>query len=112
MKTSLQDLPTEAIHDNTVYRKPLIRAGDLAGNLATYNYAWLEQGKAVTPHRHPDGQEWYLFLEGRGEMQVGDSTFPVAAGDFVHVPPSTVHSVRNGNPHTLVFLTLRTVNAQ
>ncbi|MFD4596621.1 cupin domain-containing protein [Streptomyces sp. NPDC058464] len=47
-------------------------------------------------HTHPGSDEMRYFIDGEGVQTVGDSgEFPVAAGDFVHVPRGTPHSTFN-----------------
>jgi len=109
MKKNLKDIPTEMVHD-TASRKRLITIGENKGRLATCNYAWLEKGKQLEIHSHPDGEEFYLFLEGKGEMLVGNQWSAVEKDDFVTVPKGNNHSVRNNNDQNLVFITIRTVD--
>lgn len=109
MKTSLNDIPSEQVHNNTVYKKQLISASEKNGQVATYNYAWMQKGRELTAHTHTDGEEYYLFLEGAGEMLVGKEWFLVKKGDFVVVPRNNIHSVKNHNEQNLVFTTLRII---
>ncbi|HUD05169.1 MAG TPA: cupin domain-containing protein [Patescibacteria group bacterium] len=109
MQKNLKDIPTEKTHHDTVFRKRLITTAENKGKLATYNYAWIEKGKQLEIHSHPDGEEFYLFLEGKGEMLVGDQWVTVGKDDFITVPKGNNHSVKNNNDQNLVFLTIRTV---
>lgn len=106
----IPDLPVEVIHNNTTHRKRLIWVDEKKqGDIATINYAWLTPGKCLTPHSHPDGEEYYIFLEGSGDMQVGPDRFTVSSMDFVTVPENAEHSLKNTGRENLVFLTVRTV---
>ena len=109
MKTSLSQIPLEPAHNSTVPRKRLIRVEEQKGKIATLNYAWLEADMSVKPHIHPDGEEYYFFLKGNGEMLLDKEWFPVKKDDFITVPPQTIHSVRNNHKTKLEFLALRTV---
>lgn len=105
----IETIPTETTHEGTTQVKRLIPPhGQHPGNVATMNYAWLEPGKQLTQHVHTDGEEFYFFLEGKGQILVGNDWFDVTAGDFVTVPPSHAHSVKNTDSESLVFLTVRT----
>lgn len=73
------------------------------------NYAWLEPGKQLTAHTHPDGEELYLFLEGTGEILIGDTWFPITKGSFATIPVGSTHSVKNNSTVNLTFMTVRTV---
>lgn len=109
IKINLKDIETELNHSNTTHIKRLIPAREKKGGIATYNYAWLEKGKQFEVHSHPDGEEFFLFLEGKGEMLIGDKWMPVEKGDFITVPASSNHSAKNNHDETLVFITLRTI---
>ena len=110
IKQNIKDISTDLAHNNTTFRKRLITQDEHKGKLATYNYAWLESGKALTPHVHDDGEEFYFFLEGSGSMLVGEEWFPVTEGDFITVPHHQVHSVKNDNVNNLVFMAIRTID--
>lgn len=107
MKKNLRDIKTDLIHNNTVFRKKLITAEEHKGKIATCNYAWLEKGKQIEIHSHPDSEELYLFLAGEGKMLVGDEWMAIEKDDFITVPKGKNHSVKNSSEQNLVFITLR-----
>lgn len=110
IKQNIKNITTDLAHSGTTFRKRLITQDEHKGKLATYNYAWLESGKALTPHMHEDGEEFYFFLEGNGSMLVGDTWFPVSTGDFITVPHHQMHSVKNDEKQNLVFMAIRTID--
>lgn len=105
---NLSSIQTEQNHNGTVSLKRLIEQGEEAGRVATLNYAWLESGMSLDPHVHEDGNEYYLFLEGEGQMKIGNETGAVKEDDFVFVPAKQEHSVVNNSKAVLRFITLRT----
>lgn len=108
---NIADITTEITHGGTTHQKRLVTVNEHhTGDVATINYAWLEVGKQLSLHAHPDGEEFYFFLEGTGEILVGNSWFAVSKGSFVIVPQANNHSVKNTGSATLTFLTVRTVN--
>lgn len=108
----LTDIITEITHDGTTHQKRLVTVDEHhVGDVATINYAWLEAGKQLSLHAHPDGEEFYFFLKGNGEILVGDSWYPVQKGSFVVIPFTQNHSVKNTGKSTLTFLTVRTVKS-
>lgn len=109
MKKNLKDIATEMTHNKSVFRKRLIKTEENKGELQTFNYAWLKKGKRLEIHSHPDGEEFYLFLEGKGRMLVGDKWMNVKRGDFITVPKGSKHSAENNDSQNLVFITIRTV---
>lgn len=110
MKINLINIPTVSGHNNSVFKKPLIAFGQKKGKVATFNYAWLEKGMKVEPHRHDDGEEYYLFLSGKGKMLIGEKWFDVVENDYVTIPQGSMHSLVNEDEKYLTFLSLRTIN--
>ncbi len=109
-KKNTADIQEEVIHNNSTHRKRLISSDERhEGDIVTMNYAWLTSGSQLETHTHPDGEEFYYFLDGTGDMLVDEDWFPVHPGDFVTVPPGQAHSLKNTTPARLVFLTVRTL---
>lgn len=108
MKINLKDIQTDIAH-NAAFRKRLINTTDNKGKIATMNYAWLEKGKQIETHSHQDGEEFYLFLEGKGKMLVGKDWIKVEKDDFITVPLGSDHSLINEDEEKLTFITLRTI---
>ncbi len=109
---NISDIPTEITHDGTTHVKRLVPPNTAhAGDIATINYAWLDPEKQLTPHAHPDGEEYYFFLEGSGTMGIDETWIPVQKGSFVIVPVEKTHSVKNTGNIALTFLTVRTVRS-
>ena len=61
-------------------------------------------GGAVPPHTHGKEEEGYFVLEGELELTIGEDTHTLAAGDFGHVPPRTVHGYTNASAAPVRFL--------
>lgn len=107
---NLTDIPTEITHNGTTHVKRLVMPNEpRAGSIATMNYAWLDPQSQLTPHTHPDGEEYYFFLDGIGEMQIGETWIPVQKGFFTIIPIATIHSVKNTGTTALTFITIRTI---
>lgn len=110
-KKNIRDIPDELIHNATTHRKRLISHEEThKGDIATMNHAWLEPGKQLEPHTHADGEEFYFFLEGVGQILVGSEWITVESGDFVTIPLSYTHSLKNTGNNNLVFITIRTLD--
>ena len=71
--------------------------------------AWyIKPGQTILPHVHPNGQDTWTILRGRGEYyldQVG-STKPIVAGDVVVAHLGCVHGVFNNGEEPLVFISV------
>jgi mannose-6-phosphate isomerase-like protein (cupin superfamily) len=66
--------------------------------------ARLPVGGATAPHYHPQTEEIYYILEGRGRMQVGSDEEAVGPGDAIAIPPGLVHQIVNTGDSVLRFL--------
>ncbi len=61
-------------------------------------------GGFVPPHKHAAEEEGYFVLDGALSLTIADQTRTLAAGDFGHVPPGTVHAYANPGPAPVRFL--------
>jgi quercetin dioxygenase-like cupin family protein len=54
-------------------------------------------GQRISPHVHPDGQDTWTVLSGRGLYQVDSAgnTRPIGAGDVIVARRNEVHGVYN-----------------
>ena len=66
---------------------------------------WVEgqPGSEQPVHSHPNNEQVYVIVQGRGIMTVGEETREVGQGTAVLVPPQTGHSIRNTGEERLVF---------
>ena len=109
-KKNINSIADELIHNATTHRQKLIAHDENhKGDISTMNHAWLDQGKQLETHEHPDGEEFYFFLAGTGQMLVGSEWFPVVKGDFVTVPQKNPQSLKNNGNEKLVFINVRTL---
>ena len=49
------------------------------------------KGEGAKPHYHPNEEQFYLVLEGRRYVIVGDEERVVEPGDLVHIPRGAKH---------------------
>ena len=66
----------------------------------------LRRGKQTRGHRHPGQEEVYFFVQGSGQMIVGEETdtpFSVSRGDIVLIPDGAFHRVINNGDMYLIF---------
>lgn len=57
----------------------------------------LHPNKSTTGHRHEGQEEVYIFIQGRGEMELGHKRFEVKAGDTVLVQDGKFHRVHSAD---------------
>ena len=67
---------------------------------------WVEgaPGSEQPVHAHPDNEQVYVIVRGRGLMKVGDEELQVGAGELVFVPPGTGHAILNTGDEPLVYV--------
>jgi mannose-6-phosphate isomerase-like protein (cupin superfamily) len=68
----------------------------------------------TTGHSHPDLEEVYYVIQGRGRMVVGDSEYDIKAGDSLYVPFGVFHTTYNTGilPLHLLWVTGRDATKQ
>jgi mannose-6-phosphate isomerase-like protein (cupin superfamily) len=55
-------------------------------------------------HSHPDSEQAYVIVSGRGRMIVADEERDVEAGTLVFIPPGAEHAIFNPGPEVLVYV--------
>ncbi|HEU4760283.1 MAG TPA: cupin domain-containing protein [Dehalococcoidia bacterium] len=63
-----------------------------------------EPGSEQPVHGHPEQEQVYVIVRGRGAMRVGDEEREVSAGTLVYVPPRSGHAIRNTGDEPLVYV--------
>ena len=77
--------------ESHVAAQPMGRFKGLAGELMKVGFVTYLKGEGATPHYHPNEEQFYLVLEGRRFMIVGDEERVVEPGDLVHIPSGAKH---------------------
>ncbi len=85
------------IRELLAYRNSGIRNQSLAE-------ARLQPGGATAPHFHPQAEEIYYLLAGRGRMQIEAEICEVGPGDAIAIPPGLRHQITAIGEETLRFL--------
>lgn len=90
--------------DGSEIRSILDRTNSAATNQSLAE-ATLLPGAETEEHYHPQTEEIYYVLRGRGLMSVEGERREVGPGDAILIPPGTRHTIRNiGGRESLVFL--------
>lgn len=63
----------------------------------------------TTGHSHPDHEEIYYVLQGKGRMIVGDAEYEIKTGDSLYVPFGLFHTTYNTGilPLQLLWVTAK-----
>ncbi|MCX7881804.1 MAG: cupin domain-containing protein [Brevinematales bacterium] len=64
----------------------------------------LPVGASIGKHFHEQEVEYYIILEGEGEVTEQGKTFRVGVGDVVITGPQEEHAIHNSGTIPLVFL--------
>ena len=105
MKVSIEEFPSKVkpIRDTDVYSVHDLYCLEHLNVSMTI----LHPGKETSGHSHDgDQEEVYFFIEGEGEMQLGEERFPVKKGDVILIKKRLFHKVFNPNEKDLKFLTV------
>ncbi|MBN2197741.1 cupin domain-containing protein [Candidatus Wolfebacteria bacterium] len=87
------------IRDNETYRVyDLSKLKNLEISLTE-----LHLNKSTKGHFHNGIDEVYIFIQGEGEMEIGEKIFKVKAGDIMLVEPGKFHKVYNKGKEDLNF---------
>ena len=62
------------------------------------------KGEGAPPHYHPNEEQFYLVLEGRRYVIVGDEERVVEPGDLIHIPRNTRHGGRTLTEKSVFFV--------
>jgi mannose-6-phosphate isomerase-like protein (cupin superfamily) len=81
----------------------LILPQDTDGGVLHAGYTMVYPGCRTKGHTHPDREEVYYFVRGRGVMGVDGREYPVSAGDTFYVPFGPPHTTRNPYSEPLEF---------
>jgi mannose-6-phosphate isomerase-like protein (cupin superfamily) len=55
-------------------------------------------------HSHPNSEQVYVIVRGRGQMIVGGEEQEVREGTMVLIPPGAEHAIRNPGPERLMYV--------
>jgi mannose-6-phosphate isomerase-like protein (cupin superfamily) len=79
-----------------------------AGDLGSRNLAvtWVEvpPGAEQRSHSHPESEQVYVIVRGRGRMSVAGDAEEIGEGDLVFIPPATQHGIVNDGSEPLVYV--------
>jgi|TARA_R110002126_G_scaffold14185_1_gene60312 oxalate decarboxylase/phosphoglucose isomerase-like protein (cupin superfamily) len=102
MKHNIFDIGGEVVKDNEVY---LLKDNKTLQHLILSSTK-LYRGQSTRGHRHAGQEEVYFFIQGNGQMILGNEDskpFPVSVGDVVLIPDGDFHRVINDGDINLIF---------
>jgi quercetin dioxygenase-like cupin family protein len=63
-----------------------------------------EPGQTQAAHAHAGSDKIYYVIDGIADVQIGNETRRLAAGEAAHAAPSETHGVTNPGPDRLLML--------
>ncbi len=89
----------DLIRDNEIYKVyDLTVLKDLNLSLTELN-----SGKETGGHAHKEADEIYIFIEGKGRIEIDEEVIPVKGGSVVAIPGGKFHKVFNEGESILSF---------
>jgi len=89
----------------------LLKNGEMDG-VISLGRTTLEPGSTIGEHSHPNTEDLYLILEGRGTGILNGERFPVGPGDLFLVKAGGSHGLVNDSDAPLTFLGVLTRQTQ
>lgn len=63
-----------------------------------------DPGSEQPMHSHPEAEQVYVVVAGRGLMRVDDEEQEVGPGALVFIPPGAKHAIRNVGGESLTYV--------
>ena len=68
-------------------------------------YVEIEPNKSSLNHYHPEIEETYYILSGKGEIKLNNEVLTVADGQLISILPNTEHKIKNlSNSEFLILI--------
>ncbi|MGL5753513.1 MAG: cupin domain-containing protein [Paraclostridium sp.] len=82
-----------------------------AGNDITSEVYYFKPEQILKTHRHPEGEQIFVFLKGNGKIVVGEETIDVNEGSTVFIKSGEWHEVINSSNGEMVAVQVTKVGA-
>lgn len=97
---SINDIGGEVVKDNEVY---LLKDNKTLNNLVLSS-TFLRANQCTNGHKHKGQEEVYMFISGKGEMEIDGIKFNVREGDCILIEDGEFHKVYNTGHLGLYFV--------
>jgi len=64
----------------------------------------LQSKKKTIPNTHPESEELFYILKGKGTLTADQETKEIRAGQGIYIPPNVTHTFENTGDEVLEFL--------
>ncbi len=77
---------------------------DTSSALTQFAYGYMSHGDESGLHVHKTMDEYFFFIKGNAEFQIGGITVPVKPSTFIRVPAGEPHNLINNHNNQLEFV--------
>ena len=101
---------TRRLSESPVHRRGgqisylLFTKGRAASNHLSITWVEGEPGSEQALHSHPDSEQVYVIVAGRGLMRVAGEEQEVGPGTLIFIPKGADHAIRNVGADKLVYV--------
>lgn len=81
-----------------------VRRRIFATDSVQFNIYCLEPGQSNPLHKHPQSDEICYFVQGSGDVIIGDEIAAVQSGATVHIPKDVGHEIRNTGTEQMIVV--------
>ncbi len=106
IKKHLLDGTLEQYNNNVVPKVPVFAGEDI-----TSEVYYFKPNQVLKEHRHPNGEQIFIFLKGSGKMIVNDKGYDVNEGSTVFVKKGEWHEIINGTVEEMIAVQVTKANA-
>ena len=99
----LKDVRTEKILGGPI--KPVVNSRTVGSKNLVFAVGVFDLGEGLVPHIHPESEEVYYVIKGKGTVYVGEEKreTPIEPEMALYIPPGTVHAVTNTGTEKLLI---------
>lgn len=103
---NLLDGSLEQYNDSAVPKVPVFAGEDITSEVYYFN-----ENQVLKMHRHPSGEQIFVFIKGSGTMTLGEKEHGVKEGDMVFVKSGEWHGITNGGSGKMIAVQITKVGA-
>ena len=105
-KITISEIPLGYSH-NKISRRSILKTGDTLSKIESMNEAYLQPSEQVELHSHASAEEVFVFISGKGEMEVDGQVLEITSGDVLLIQPAEMHLLTNTGKEVMRFFTFR-----
>ncbi len=75
-------------------------------DVQSVHLVFMPSGKKVRAHYHRERDEFYVILQGRAKLRIGNDLYEVGEGHVAFIPRGTIHGIESigADPLIVVFV--------